>query len=218
MGVHLLTGDDESILRSKAHDLVSQLVGDGDRSLLVDEFDGEEYELREAVDAAQTLPFLTDRRVVVARDVGRFNADDLASLLGYLDNPLETTDLVLVAGGAWGWASATEEVPADLGAGFADTTVTIPGGFWLASFAALFLGIMTAVSPRRAGAAAQLRAICATRPSTSSAALITQKCPSPASSMIRHPGIMRPSSIAASTGTIVSSRPCQSIALALISE
>ena len=99
MGVHLLTGDDESILRSKAHDIVAQLVGAGERSLMVDEFEGEEYELREAVDAAQTLPFLTDRRVVVARDVGRFNADDLTSLLGYLDNPLETTELVLVAGG-----------------------------------------------------------------------------------------------------------------------
>ena len=99
MGVHLLTGDDESILRSKAHDLVAQLVGDGDRSLMVDEFDGEEYELREAVDAAQTLPFLTDRRVVVARGVGRFNADDLVPLLGYLENPLESTELVLIGGG-----------------------------------------------------------------------------------------------------------------------
>lgn len=99
MGVHLLTGDDESILRSKAHDLVAQLVGDGDRSLMVDEFDGEEYELREAVDAAQTLPFLTDRRVVVARGVGRFNADDLVPLLGYLDNPLDSTELVLIGGG-----------------------------------------------------------------------------------------------------------------------
>lgn len=99
MGVHLLTGDDESILRSKAHDLVAQLVGDGERSLMVDEFDGEEYELREAVDAAQTLPFLTDRRVVVARGVGRFNADDLVSLLGYLDNPLDSTEFVLIAGG-----------------------------------------------------------------------------------------------------------------------
>jgi len=99
MGVHLLTGDDESILRSKAHDLVAQLVGDDDRSLMVDEFDGDEYELREAVDAAQTLPFLTDRRVVVARDVGRFNADDLTSLLGYVEHPLDTTELVLVAGG-----------------------------------------------------------------------------------------------------------------------
>jgi DNA polymerase-3 subunit delta len=99
MGVHLLTGDDESILRSKAHDIVVQLVGDGERSLMVDEFEGEEYELRQAVDAAQTLPFLTERRVVVARDVGRFNADDPTSLLGYLDNPLDTTELVLVAGG-----------------------------------------------------------------------------------------------------------------------
>ena len=36
---------------------------------------------------------------MVARDVGRFNADDLAPLLGYLENPLDTTDLVLVAGG-----------------------------------------------------------------------------------------------------------------------
>ena len=99
MGIHLLTGDDESILRSKAHDLVHELIGDGDRSLMVDEFDGEEYELREVVDAAQTMPFLTDKRVVVARDVGRFTADELPPLLGYLDNPLDSTELVLVGGG-----------------------------------------------------------------------------------------------------------------------
>lgn len=99
MGVHLLTGDDESILRSKAYELVHQLVGDGDRSLMVDEFDGEEYELRSVADAAQTMPFLTDKRVVVARDVGRFNVDDLPPLLNYLADPLETTELVLVAGG-----------------------------------------------------------------------------------------------------------------------
>lgn len=99
MGIHLLTGDDESILRSKAHELVHQLVGDGDRSLMVDEFDGEEYELRQVTDAAQTMPFLTDKRVVVARDVGRFNADDLTPLVNYLEHPLDSTELVLVAGG-----------------------------------------------------------------------------------------------------------------------
>jgi DNA polymerase-3 subunit delta len=99
MAVHLLTGDDESILRSKAHDLVAQLVGDGDRSLMVDEFDGDDYEMRSVVDAAQTMPFLTDRRVVVARGIGRFNADDIAPLVAYLADPLESTQLVLVAGG-----------------------------------------------------------------------------------------------------------------------
>jgi len=99
MAIHLLTGDDESILRSAVHDLVDELVGDSDRSMMVDEFDGEEYELRLVVDAAQTPPFLTDKRVVVARDIGRFNTDEVVALVNYLDNPLDTSDLVLVAGG-----------------------------------------------------------------------------------------------------------------------
>jgi uncharacterized YccA/Bax inhibitor family protein len=58
--------------------------------------------------------------------------------------------LVLIGGGAWGWASATTPVPTDLGGGYGNTTVTIPGGFWLASFAALFVGIVVTVNPRRA--------------------------------------------------------------------
>ena len=58
--------------------------------------------------------------------------------------------LVLIAGGAWGWASATTPVPTDLGGGFGNTTVTIPGGFWLASFGAFFVAIFLAVNPRRA--------------------------------------------------------------------
>jgi DNA polymerase-3 subunit delta len=99
MGVHLVTGSDESILRGSVTDLVHELVGDGDRSLMVDEFEGEDYELRSVVDAAQTAPFLTERRVVVARDVGRFNTDELVPLLGYLGDPLPTSDLVLVGGG-----------------------------------------------------------------------------------------------------------------------
>lgn len=99
MGLYLITGDDESLLLSGATELIHRLVGSGDRSLMVDDFDGDDYELRVAVDAAQTPPFLTDKRVVVARGVGRFNADDVAPLVGYLDRPLDTTDLVLVGGG-----------------------------------------------------------------------------------------------------------------------
>jgi DNA polymerase-3 subunit delta len=97
--VHLVSGDDESLVLSGVTELVHRLVGDGDRSLLVDDFDSEDYELRAVVDAAQTPPFLTEKRVVVARGVGRFTADDVAPLVAYLADPLETTDLVLVGGG-----------------------------------------------------------------------------------------------------------------------
>ena len=99
MALHLITGDDESLVHGAVSDLVHRLVGDGDRTLLVDDFSGDEYELRAVIDAAQTMPFLTDKRVVVARDIGRFNADDVVPLVAYLGDPLPTTDLVLVAGG-----------------------------------------------------------------------------------------------------------------------
>ena len=99
MAAYLLTGDDESVLRSAVQDLVHRLIGDGDRTLMVDEFDGEEYELRSVVDAAQTPPFLTEKRIVVGRGIGRFTTDELAPLVNYLADPLPSTELVLVAGG-----------------------------------------------------------------------------------------------------------------------
>ncbi|MGK0313110.1 MAG: DNA polymerase-3 subunit delta, partial [Ilumatobacter sp.] len=99
MAIHLLTGDDESILRTAVGDLVNDLVGNGDRSMMVDEFDTADYELRLVVDAAQTPPFLSDKRVVIARDISRFSTDEVAPLLAYIDNPLDTSDVVLVAGG-----------------------------------------------------------------------------------------------------------------------
>jgi uncharacterized YccA/Bax inhibitor family protein len=68
--------------------------------------------------------------------------------------------IVLIAGGAWGWAASVKPVGVDLGGGYANTTVTIPGGFWLASFAAFFLGIMMVVNPRRAALFGILYALC----------------------------------------------------------
>lgn len=99
MSVHLITGDDESLVLDAISQLLDQLVGTGDRALMLDDFDGAEYTLSAVVDSALTPPFLTDRRVVVARGVGRFGADDVAPLIGYLADPMESTDLVLVGGG-----------------------------------------------------------------------------------------------------------------------
>ncbi|MGA1035519.1 MAG: DNA polymerase III subunit delta [Ilumatobacteraceae bacterium] len=99
MGTYLLTGDDESILRSAVVELVHELVGDADRSMMVDEFDDLEFALSDVVDAAQTPAFLTDRRIVVARGIGRFLAADAPPLVQYLADPMPTTELVLVGGG-----------------------------------------------------------------------------------------------------------------------
>lgn len=95
--VHLLKGADDVLRGDALRRLVDELVGDGDRTLLVDEVDLDVVDMGAAIDAAQTPPFLTDRRIVVVRRLGRFSkADELASLLAYLQNPLPSTDLVLV--------------------------------------------------------------------------------------------------------------------------
>ena len=59
--------------------------------------DDDGYDMGRLIDAAQTPPFLTDRRIVLARHSGVFSTKELvAPLVAYLEDPLPTTTLVLV--------------------------------------------------------------------------------------------------------------------------
>lgn len=120
----VLSGSDEVLLSKARTDLVTELVGDGDPTLLVAELSGEEYEMGELVDAAQTPPFLTDRRIVVGRGLQRFNKDDFAPLIAYLENPLDTTMLVLEWGGT---GRVTKAVADAVKAAGGDVRSTGPG-------------------------------------------------------------------------------------------
>ena len=100
--VTLLKGDDEVVLRDTVRLLVDELVGDDDRSLMVEEVDivstaddGPDS-LLALVDAAQTPPFLTEHRVVLGRLIDKRERNDLVQpLVDYLVDPLPTTLLVL---------------------------------------------------------------------------------------------------------------------------
>jgi DNA polymerase III subunit delta len=100
MSTHLLRGADPALLADAVAETVHGLVGDEDRALMVDDIADEAYEVVRIVDAARTPPFLTSRRVVVARHVEQFTRQDqVASLIEYLGDQLDTTELVLVSGG-----------------------------------------------------------------------------------------------------------------------
>ena len=101
--VHLVKGDDPILIGDEVRRIVTELVGDGDRSLMVEELDEGRYlgddgaHISPLVDAAQTPPFLTERRVVVGRHLARFTtAEAVAPLVAYVDDPLPSTSLVLV--------------------------------------------------------------------------------------------------------------------------
>ncbi len=95
----LVTGEDAPLVTEAVADLVAKLVGKAERSLVLEDFSGDEVDLAAVADACRTPPFLADHRVVVVRDAGAFNWDQLKPLVAYLDDPLGTTRLVVAAGG-----------------------------------------------------------------------------------------------------------------------
>jgi DNA polymerase-3 subunit delta len=97
--VVLVDGDDATLIAEEVRALIAELVTDEDRELAVEDFGGEEVDLGRVADSCATPPFLSPRRVVVVRDIGRFSTDEVAPLLAYLEDSLPTTVLVLVAGG-----------------------------------------------------------------------------------------------------------------------
>ena len=99
--ITLVKGDDEVVLRDAVRLLVDELVGDEDRSMMVEEVDigaatDDGDPLLTLVDAAQTPPFLTEHRVVLGRLVDKRERNDLVQpLVDYLVDPLPSTRLVL---------------------------------------------------------------------------------------------------------------------------
>jgi DNA polymerase-3 subunit delta len=95
----LVTGEDASLVAEAVANLVNQLVEGAERSLVLEDYSGEDLEVGVVVDACSTPPFLADRRVVVLRDAGRYGAEWLKRLESYLEVPLPTTKLVVGGGG-----------------------------------------------------------------------------------------------------------------------
>ena len=114
MTIHLVKGEDPILRADAVEALVAELLEGADRALALEEFEvpgrgaaegeGGGAEARQAVvdavlNAAATPPFMSERRIVVLRDVGGLSAAEVDPLLRSFDEPLATTVLVLVAGG-----------------------------------------------------------------------------------------------------------------------
>ena len=117
----MIKGNDPTLVAQAVQRVVAELLGDGDRSLMVEEVTDEQYavdgetEIAPLINAAHTPPFLTDRRIVVGRHLGLFGRKAaVAPLVEWLANPLETTDLVLVWEKPTGSNAALAAVPKSL--------------------------------------------------------------------------------------------------------
>jgi DNA polymerase-3 subunit delta len=114
---YLVKGSDPSLRERVVADLVAELLGDDDPTLALEEItipgragpgeesdgpggaEGREAAVAAVLNAAGSPPFMTEHRIVVVRDINALTASDAEGIVRYLDDPLDTTILVFVAGG-----------------------------------------------------------------------------------------------------------------------
>lgn len=95
----LVQGDDDILIAERTRSLVAELLAGEDPTLALEDV-GADADLAGVADACRTPPFLAGRRVVIVREIDSRTTDELAPILAYLEDPLPTTALVMVAGGA----------------------------------------------------------------------------------------------------------------------
>lgn len=120
--ITLLSGPDASLLADAVSAAVADAVGAADAQDVVTVLTGDEYSVIDVANAASMAPFLSDFRVVVARGLNRFNTQDLAPLLTYLEAPLRTTRLVL----EWGSGAVAPKLRTAVQAAGGDVRTTAP--------------------------------------------------------------------------------------------
>jgi DNA polymerase III subunit delta len=95
--VYLIYGDEELLLERAVRRLRDRLEKVADLDFNFDAFEGDSADVDDVIAAANTLPFMSEKRLVVLRDADRMSTAALNVLADYVANPSEQTVLVLVA-------------------------------------------------------------------------------------------------------------------------
>ncbi len=95
--VYLIHGGEDLLLQRAVHRLREKLASEADIDFNFDAFDGATADAEEIVAAANTLPFMSDRRLIVVWEVDRMNSAGQAALADYAADPAPHACLVLTA-------------------------------------------------------------------------------------------------------------------------
>jgi DNA polymerase III subunit delta len=95
--VYLIYGTEELKLEQALVRLKNSVGQSADLDFNMDTFDGDSADADDIVAASNTLPFASERRLVIVRNVDKMNKEGLETLAAYSADPSPTTVLVLVA-------------------------------------------------------------------------------------------------------------------------
>jgi len=100
VSVYLISGD-ESLISLELTSLVDRLVGDNDRSMMVDDFDCSDssFLIGNVTDALTTMSLFMERKVVVMRHLQDLLAEDVDTFVAAIDACIEEADLIITSTG-----------------------------------------------------------------------------------------------------------------------
>lgn len=94
--VYFLYGDEELLAEAALERLKGRIAEEVDTDFNMEVLDAAEVGAERIIDAAETIPLLSPRRLVLVKDVDCMSRSDLARLASYLESPNPATILVLV--------------------------------------------------------------------------------------------------------------------------
>jgi len=95
--LYLFFGDEEFLIQEAVDLIIEKAVDPAGRDFNFATVYCRETRAVDLVNLCQTLPFLSERRLVIAREIEAYKTDDLETLAGYLKDPSPFTCLVLVS-------------------------------------------------------------------------------------------------------------------------
>lgn len=93
--IYVIAGKDESLVGTRAQELVDELLDAEQRMTAMLSVDGDEVVVSDVLDELRTVPFLADKRVVLVKNADGFVSKNRDILERYFEKPASTGVLVL---------------------------------------------------------------------------------------------------------------------------
>lgn len=94
--IFVVYGKNRRAVADQVERITDQVLGRSDRQVSLTVFEGDQAVLADVLDALRTLPFLSERRLIIIRDADGFITAYRQNLEAYLDSPSPTGVLLLV--------------------------------------------------------------------------------------------------------------------------
>jgi DNA polymerase-3 subunit delta len=103
--IYVIAGKEDSLVNAQCQELIAKFLEPQQRAMGLSVYQGDEITIAEVLDELRTVPFLTDKRVVVVKQAEDFVSKYRQYLEKYFYNPCPTARLVLVV---TTWQSSTK--------------------------------------------------------------------------------------------------------------